>query len=114
MMHVSLPSPTFLEQEQWRVFRSRRNPFNGESSSAVSKFIVPGSLLTSIGGYGAGLAVIFLITLFYRSEMPVNTTTVGLALLRTLVKRKKIEAQPAKPEFLLTHPWVGYQLLVNK
>jgi two-component system KDP operon response regulator KdpE len=39
-----------------------------------------------------------------------------LALLRTLVKqlRKKIEAQPAMPEFLLTHPWVGYQLLVNK
>lgn len=37
-----------------------------------------------------------------------------LDLLRTLVKqlRKKIEAQPAKPQYVLTHPWVGYELRV--
>jgi len=37
-----------------------------------------------------------------------------LDLLRTLVKqlRKKIEARPAKPRYVLTHPWVGYQLRV--
>ena len=35
-----------------------------------------------------------------------------LDLLRTLVKqlRKKIESQPAKPQYVLTHPWVGYEL----
>jgi two-component system, OmpR family, KDP operon response regulator KdpE len=39
-----------------------------------------------------------------------------LDLLRTLVKqlRKKIEPQPAKPQYVLTHPWVGYQLRVFK
>jgi len=37
-----------------------------------------------------------------------------LDLLRTLVKqlRKKIEPQPAKPQHVLTHPWVGYELRV--
>jgi two-component system, OmpR family, KDP operon response regulator KdpE len=32
--------------------------------------------------------------------------------LRTVVKqlRKKIEADPAKPQYLLTHSWVGYEL----
>jgi two-component system KDP operon response regulator KdpE len=37
-----------------------------------------------------------------------------LDLLRTLVKqlRKKIEAQPAKPQYLLTYPCIGYQLRV--
>ena len=37
-----------------------------------------------------------------------------LDLLRTLVKqlRKKIESQPAKPQYVLTHPWVGYELRV--
>jgi len=37
-----------------------------------------------------------------------------LEVLRTLVKqlRKKIEQQPANPQYLLTHPWVGYQLRV--
>jgi two-component system KDP operon response regulator KdpE len=37
-------------------------------------------------------------------------------LLRTLVKqlRKKIEPQPAKPQYVLTHPWVGYQLRVSR
>jgi two-component system KDP operon response regulator KdpE len=39
-----------------------------------------------------------------------------LDLLRTLVKqlRKKIEPQPAKPQYVLTHPWVGYQLRVSR
>jgi two-component system KDP operon response regulator KdpE len=39
-----------------------------------------------------------------------------LDLLRTLVKqlRKKIEAQPAKPQYVLTHPWVGYELRVSE
>jgi two-component system, OmpR family, KDP operon response regulator KdpE len=37
-----------------------------------------------------------------------------LDLLRTLVKqlRKKIEPQPARPQYVLTHPWVGYELRV--
>lgn len=37
-----------------------------------------------------------------------------LELLRTLVKqlRRKIEPQPAKPQYVLTHPWVGYQLRI--
>jgi two-component system, OmpR family, KDP operon response regulator KdpE len=32
--------------------------------------------------------------------------------LRTVVKqlRKKIEADPAEPQYLLTHSWVGYEL----
>jgi two-component system KDP operon response regulator KdpE len=36
--------------------------------------------------------------------------------LRTMVKqlRKKIEPQPAKPQYVLTHQWVGYQLRVPK
>jgi two-component system, OmpR family, KDP operon response regulator KdpE len=35
--------------------------------------------------------------------------------LRTLVKqlRKKIEAEPARPQYVLTHPWVGYELRVS-
>jgi two-component system, OmpR family, KDP operon response regulator KdpE len=39
-----------------------------------------------------------------------------LDLLRTLVKqlRKKIEPQPAKPQYVLTHPWVGYELRVPR
>ncbi|MGA2812133.1 MAG: response regulator transcription factor [Candidatus Acidiferrum sp.] len=37
-----------------------------------------------------------------------------LDYVRTLVKqlRKKIEAQPAQPQHVLTHPWVGYELRV--
>jgi len=36
--------------------------------------------------------------------------------LRTMIKqlRKKIEAEPAKPMYLLTHSWVGYELRVAK
>jgi two-component system, OmpR family, KDP operon response regulator KdpE len=35
--------------------------------------------------------------------------------VRTLVKqlRKKIEAQPSRPQYLLTHAWVGYELRVS-
>jgi two-component system KDP operon response regulator KdpE len=36
--------------------------------------------------------------------------------LRTMVKqlRKKIELEPGKPQYLLTHSWVGYELRVPK
>jgi two-component system KDP operon response regulator KdpE len=35
--------------------------------------------------------------------------------VRTLVKqlRKKIEVEPARPQYVLTHPWVGYELRVS-
>ena len=37
-----------------------------------------------------------------------------LGYLRAYMKqlRKKIELQPNKPKYLLTEPWVGYQLRV--
>jgi two-component system KDP operon response regulator KdpE len=36
--------------------------------------------------------------------------------LRTLVKqlRKKIEPEPARPQYVLTHSWIGYELRVSK
>lgn len=43
--------------------------------------VAPEGLLGSIAGYVAGFAFISLITLFYRREMPVNSTTIGFTFL---------------------------------
>jgi two-component system sensor histidine kinase KdpD len=83
--HIGIRSSTLLNQEWWRYSRFRQNPFHSETSSAASQFIAPERLLRLIGGYGAGLAIISLITLFYRSEMPVNTTTVGFTFLLAIL-----------------------------
>ena len=88
--YASLRSLTFLDQEQWRFFPFRQKPANSSSSSAASKFVSPGSLLRKIGGYSTGLAIIGLITLFYRNEMSVNTTTVGFTFLLAILSASTI------------------------
>ena len=88
--HASLRSLVILDQELWPFLPFRQNPSTRNWSSAAYRFIAPGSLLSKIGGYSTGLAVIFLITWFYRREMAVNTTTVGFTFLMAILSASTI------------------------
>lgn len=88
--YANLRSLTFLFEEPWPLLPFRLSPSNSNSSSATSHFIAPGSLLRKIGGYSTGLAIIFLITFFYRNEMSVSTTTVGFTFLLVILSASTI------------------------
>ncbi|HEY2117793.1 MAG TPA: DUF4118 domain-containing protein [Candidatus Acidoferrum sp.] len=64
-----------------RILPFRRSRSNGNAIPSVRNFIERAGFLRSISGYGAGLAIILLITLFFRTEMQVNATTVGFMFL---------------------------------
>lgn len=64
-----------------RIFPFRRNRSNSNAILSAHNFIERVGFLRSVTGYGAGLAIIFLITLFFRTEMQVNATTAGFMFL---------------------------------
>src|SRR4030081_878582 len=88
--YTNLRSLTILDQRQWRFLPFRHNRFIGNSASATSKFVAPGALLNSIGGFSTGLAMVVLITLFYRNVMAVNMTTVGFTFLVAILSASTI------------------------
>jgi two-component system, OmpR family, sensor histidine kinase KdpD len=88
--YASLRSLTFLDQEQWRFTPFPQNPSNRNSSLDGYKSVAPGSVLGKVGGYCTSLAIIGLITLFYRNELSVNTTTVGFTFLLAILSASTI------------------------
>lgn len=68
----------------------RNTPSNADESFASDHARPAPSTLRRIAGYGAGLGIIFLITLFFRTAMSVNTTTVGFTYLMTILAASTI------------------------
>lgn len=83
-------SLTSMDQGQWRFFLFRQNPWNRVSSSTSYTSTVPGRALKTIGGYSGGIALIFLITLFYTLGVTVSTTTVGFTFLLVILSASTI------------------------